>query len=397
MPKTSKLLILFFLVFLPLFAGAQEMQVVRTKDNPTILRSGPSEDYDRIAELPAGLKFETLGTQKNWTRVRLSNVLSGWIDSKSLQPVNGVISPSHPILQRVKIKKKKGNIRMEILESEPGAVIAEEWLHPLTLWLKFENSRSALSQIEFAPDDPIISHVSVWQEFDDVAVMKIDLKSFSGYQMIQKDPTHLVVKFKIGKKAGLRGWKICIDPGHGGKDTGAIGPAGLREKKVTLSIAKRLAALLESRGAQVILTRTADVELTDPDGPATDELEKRVEIAREHRVDLFISIHANARPTIAEARIARGSYVYYYQPGSFKLAEDVSVALEKQINEPKYGVIFRSLHVIRETDFPAILIETVFISNPITEARLANPAYRKKVARGIFKGILRFVNRDTPG
>lgn len=381
----NRFFILLFL-FLPLFVKAQEPQIVKTKDSPTILRSGPSEDFDRISELPPGLNLELLGTEKNWNKVRVSSVLSGWIDTKSVR--NTKAEPSHPILKYIKIKREKNDLRMEILESEPGVVLAEEWLHPLTLWLKFENSQSALSEIDYDPNDPVIRHLSIWQEFTDVAVMKIDLKEFHGYQMIQKDPEHLIVKFKIEKKEGLRGLKICLDPGHGGKDTGAIGPAGLQEKKVTLAIANSLAKLLESRGAEVIFTRTTDVDLTDPNGPETDELEKRVEIAREHDANLFISIHANARPTVAEGRISRGSYVYYYQPGSFALAKDVSIALEKEVSEPKYGVIFRSLHVVREPDFPAILVETVFISNPITEKKLALRGYRKKIALGIFNGIL---------
>jgi len=215
------------------------------------------------------------------------------------------------------------------------------------------------------------------------------LKGFYGYQFIQKDPEHLIVKFKLPQSnTSLKGWKICIDPGHGGKDTGAIGPTGLHEKQVTLSISKLLADLLEKRGAQVILTRTTDTDLTDPHSPPEVELEKRVDVAREHDANLFVSIHANARPTPIEGRTARGTYVYYYEPQSAALARDISNAVQAQIFEPKYSIVFRSFHVIREPDFPAVLIETVFISNPITEAKLERVGYQKKIAHGIFKGIV---------
>lgn len=374
-----------------MFVHAQIIPVAQTIDSPTTLRSGPSENFDRMAEMPKGLRLQVESTKNDWSKVRLSKLVSGWILAKSLKEVKPGALPSHPVLRSAKLKLEKQDLRMEISESEPGVVLAQEWLHPSVIWFKFQNTQSALFELDYDPEDPLISHVSVWQEFEDVVYMKIDLKAFYGYQMIQKDPEHLIIKFKLAPpKASLKGWKICLDPGHGGKDTGAIGPGGVKEKDVTLQISKFLAELLASKGAAVTFTRVKDEGLVDPEAPAVDELEKRVEAARNNDADLFVSIHCNARPTVREGRVARGSYVYYYEPQSFLLAQKVSTALEQQIAEPKYGVIFRSFHVIREPDFPSILVETAFISNPITEARLRTASYQKKIAQGIFKGILAY-------
>src|SRR5579871_1788326 len=128
----KRMKLIFALLLFPFVVHAQPAEFVQTNDSPTILRSGPGEDFDRIAELPKGLKFQLETQTKPWTKVRLSNLVSGWIDSKSLKPAS---SASHSILKYIKITKEKDCVRMEILESEPGAVLTEEWLHPQVLWL----------------------------------------------------------------------------------------------------------------------------------------------------------------------------------------------------------------------------------------------------------------------
>jgi len=102
------------------------------------------------------------------------------------------------------------------------------------------------------------------------------------------------VAASLSVPVGDRKVLIAIDPGHGGKDTGARGPGGLDEKTVTLEIAKRLAALIDQqKGMKALLTRTGDYYVP---------LEKRFEIAREHKADLFVSIHANSCPHHCDAR-----------------------------------------------------------------------------------------------
>lgn len=381
----------FLFCFLPLFSFSS---VVETHDSPTILRSCPSTDCDRIAEFPEGLRFAAAENQGEWTQAKLSSELSGWILTHQVKSRSSSFSPSQPVIKRIKIKREMETLRMEITESEPGAVIQEEWLHPPVLWLKFQNAISAIDEIDYAPHDPVIDHVSVWQETPDVVTVKIDLRGFYGYRMIQKDPNHLLVKFKLpSKQPANKRWIVCLDPGHGGKDTGAVGPAGLEEKNVTLSIAEKLGNLLRYRGYAVVFTRTADQSLSSPQASAVEELEERVNLARTRGADLFISIHCNAKPVISEARKARGTFVYYYQPQSYSLARAVSESLQKKLKEPEYGVIFRSLHVIRESDMPAVLVETLFISNPVEEMKLGKDRVQEAIARGIFQGIESYVHR----
>ena len=113
---------------------------------------------------------------------------------------------------------------------------------------------------------------------------------------------------------GIDGKRIVLDPGHGGSDTGAIGPTGVTEKSIALRIAKRLKVLLEAEGAEVILTRTEDTEVSPKKAKATDveELQARCDIANQNSADIFLSIHLDA----FSGPEAHGTTGYYYEMGS---------------------------------------------------------------------------------
>jgi len=227
--------------------------------------------------------------------------------------------------------------------------------------------------------------------------------------------------------------RVVLDPGHGGKDPGAIGPTGLREKEVNLDIARRLARRLRERGIEVVLTRTSDVFVP---------LAERSRIANRAQPDLFISIHADAAPrasasgattylvrenfrqagrgnvTLAErARLAaqevplnpahvgvtpRGrnlqralwqTMLAEYRRESRLLAEMVQRRLPRLTGQPDRGVREAGYAVLKWTYAPAVLIEVGFLSNPAWEARLRRPEYREQTARAIAEAVFDFDRR----
>ena len=187
---------------------------------------------------------------------------------------------------------------------------------------------------------------------------------------------------------GMRGRKIAIDPGHGGSDSGAIGPTGVMEKSVTLRVSRELKRLLEAEGAQVILTRTGDTETSSKGANATsvEELEARCEIANRADADIFLSIHADAftNPEV------KGTTVYHYTKGSEqskRLADSVRTALVDAIGTVDRGTQTSNFYVVKHTDMPAILVEISFISNPDEEKMMNSPEGIKKIAQGIADGI----------
>jgi N-acetylmuramoyl-L-alanine amidase len=222
---------------------------------------------------------------------------------------------------------------------------------------------------------------------------------------------------------GLKIGKIVIDPGHGGHDTGTIGPKGLEEKDLVLEVGRRLGKLLETRlGAEVIYTRKDDTFIP---------LETRTAIANQERADLFVSIHANS----SRDPDARGVETYYLNFTSSPEALEVAarenavseksiyelqdlvkkIALKEKIEESREfaGNVQQFLHsglaakspairnrgvkkapfiVLIGANMPSILAEISFVSNPTDERRLETSDYRQRIAESLYRGIAKYVN-----
>lgn len=208
---------------------------------------------------------------------------------------------------------------------------------------------------------------------------------------------------------------IVIDPGHGGRDPGAIGVTGVREKDVVLDAAMQLRQALESRGQyRVVLTRDADRYIP---------LDERVPLARQHNPDLFISIHADSAPnaeargvsvyTISERGEARAQNMASNWDIDFGDAPRTGVARDilldlyqrettnrsaqfAQAVIPRLGTVaplLRNTHrnagfaVLLAPDVPAVLIETGFLSNVADERRLADPRARQSMAEAMAQAV----------
>ena len=222
---------------------------------------------------------------------------------------------------------------------------------------------------------------------------------------------------------GLKIGKIVIDPGHGGHDTGTIGPNGLEEKDLVLDVSRRLGKLLQTRlGAEVIYTRKDDTFIP---------LETRTAIANQEAADLFVSVHANS----SHDRDARGVETYYLNftssPDALEVAARENAVSEKSIHELQDLVkkialkekieesqefaadVQRSLHsglaaknpgvrdrgvkkapfiVLIGANMPSILAEISFVSNPGDERRLETADYRQKIAESLYRGIAKYVS-----
>jgi N-acetylmuramoyl-L-alanine amidase len=185
----------------------------------------------------------------------------------------------------------------------------------------------------------------------------------------------------------LLGKIICLDAGHGGSDSGAIGPSGTLEKDNTLAITLLLRDLLESNGATVILTRDTDRNVSFPDASNSEDLAARVEIARDANADIFISIHNDS----FTSNTAMGTTTFHYGDSkSAKLANLVQKNLIAELGTKDHSTRFASLYVIRYTKMTAIQIEVAFISNPEEEVLLSSTDGRSKIAESIFQGIVNY-------
>jgi N-acetylmuramoyl-L-alanine amidase len=227
----------------------------------------------------------------------------------------------------------------------------------------------------------------------------------------------------LTRALGLKIGRIVIDAGHGGHDTGTIGPTGLMEKDLCLDVALRLGKIISSKlpGAEIVYTRSDDTFIP---------LEERTHIANEAKADLFISIHANSSPDHG----ARGVETYYLNlrgsaeamevaarenavsqenihdlqdvvrqiartekiDESKELAEDIQDSLAKRMQKTAKPVKNRGVRkapfvVLIGADMPSILTEISFLSNPSDEQLLKKPEHRQHVAEGLYTGVSEYL------
>ena len=179
-------------------------------------------------------------------------------------------------------------------------------------------------------------------------------------------------------------YKVVIDPGHGGPDPGAVGIGGLRETDVVLDVCLQVAQLLQARGVQVLMTRTTEVDV---------DLPPRVALANSSRADAFVSVHANAlsryRPDV------NGIESFYFQEAG-RPSRNLATALQQQMlsispGSPDRGVKPARFFVIRRTVMPSTLVEMGFVTGALDAPRLADAAYRRRMALALATGILNFL------
>jgi len=221
--------------------------------------------------------------------------------------------------------------------------------------------------------------------------------------------------------------RIVVDAGHGGRDPGAIGPRRVREKDVTLAIARLLAKRLRASGFEVVLTRKDDRYLA---------LEERTAIANTSGGDLFVSIHANAHPrrnrsgvetyflNVADDRYAarlaaRENGVELSDRGDgdvSRILTDLDAKASADSSRRLAGIVQRELtagvrsrvgevrdlgvksalfYVLLGARMPAVLVETAFISNRVEERRLASTRYQEEVAAGIARAVTAFARSEA--
>jgi len=316
---------------------------------------------------------------------------------------------------------------------------------PRRLYINLDNCRvSAGMQKKISVRDGLLLRVRSAQYKPMVGRVVLDTQSLSNYKIFSlHKPFRIVIDVK-GRAAGrgkLQGKSICVpnnptlaqqlglgikriilDPGHGGKDPGAIGIGGLREKDVVLKVARKLARkLTRTLGCQVILTRNSDVFIP---------LEERTAIANTKEGDLFVSIHANSAPSSR----ARGIEVYYLDLTSNKrdmqLAASENASSAKNISDLQkilsslmknskkeesarlarivnknllydmrrkysgirsHGVKSAPFIVLIGAQMPSILVEISFVSNPVDARRLRRDKYLNALADGLADGIVKYV------
>jgi N-acetylmuramoyl-L-alanine amidase len=250
-------------------------------------------------------------------------------------------------------------------------------VNPSTITVDVFGATSNTNWITQMSSSNEIANVTYLQLEEDIFRINIQLKNQQhwGHRIYYNGNT-LVIKVKRQPKSLLlKDLVIAVDAGHGGTNKGAFGLTGVAEKEMTLAISRELQLALEAEGATVLTTRLKDTTYDNHD---------RYTYYQEKNPDLLLSIHLNSS---ADPVTTSGVSTYYKHIGYRSLTQTV---LQRMLNMgvTEYGNVGNFNFLLNGfTEFPNVLVETLFISNPEDEMNVLTPAYRKQMAEAIVQGI----------
>ncbi|MEH2407425.1 N-acetylmuramoyl-L-alanine amidase [Nostoc sp.] len=354
-----------------------ELPVAEVTADAGVARTGPNTDYSRLTPLPKGTRATVTGREGEWLRLDYG----AWINSHETRILPGAIPPQ-TIIRSVGYRQLPGATEIVFPLQIPVPVSVQQSQQAIALTLYNTTAQTDIIRLD---DDPLISGLDWQQEAPGQVKYTFNLKKAQqwGYKL-RYDGTTLVLALhhppKIGntRRKPLANFKIVLDPGHGGKETGASGPTGYLEKDVNLVVSKLLRDELVKRGATVVMTREDDRELS--------LVERQAIISREEPV-IAISIHHNSLPDDGDAEKIKGFAAFWYQPQAHNLAIFLQNYVVKKLGRPSYGVFWDNLALTRPTAAPSVLLELGFMSNPDEFEQVVNPEEQKKIANAIAQGI----------
>lgn len=265
-------------------------------------------------------------------------------------------------------------------------------------------------QLIFNIEDAQINNISRQEKLDGNIAKKVFLQekkdTVQGKIYLQEEVNNNYKIYSLGKKgiaidifnsvvntpvasdvalSNVKNKIITIDPGHGGSDSGAVGPNGYTEKEGAFAISQKVASILNQSGAKVVMTRDSDVDVYGPNASARNELQARVDVGNNANSDIFVSIHCNAFVNPA----ANGTQTFYY--GSSYQGQRLAQSIQEKMIEANglrdRGISTCNFYVVKHSYMPAVLIETAFITNYDEEALLSDDEWQTTMAKAIAEGI----------
>ena len=336
------------------------------------------------------------------------------------------------VLNNIRYRPDQDSLRIVLELSAPAAFTDRYLRNPDRFYIDLDHTSAANSIAPIETGDGIVKLIRSGQHDKETVRVVIELDSAVDYKVFPlTSPDRVVIDIFKKTPAARRPdvsvlRTIVIDPGHGGKDPGAIGKQGLMEKEIVLDVGLRLRRLIKEKlGVHVIMTREEDIFIP---------LEERTAIANAKDADLFISIHTNS----SRKKEAKGVETYLLgratdkgamdaalrensaprnksmddlqfiltdlmttarKDESLRLAHYVQTNLMEKL-EPRYksvdhGVKQAPFYVLVNAKMPSILAEISFISNPEEERLLAGGGYRQVIAEAIFEGIKKYVQSTS--
>jgi N-acetylmuramoyl-L-alanine amidase len=355
-------------------------------EETVVARSAPGQAYTWF--LPQGVKVWIDGKKGQWYRTQLADGHEAWIPEETFRFLPQGTQVPRGIVRVIRTEHLEDRVRVYIPLGERVPFHIRQRTNPSSLVVTLYGVWSDTDWIPQDFSDSIIQDVRWNQGSSDVYTVEILLNQSQqwGYDHRYNGSTleiDIKRKPKI-KRSVFKDISICLDPGHH-PDAGAVGPSGLEEREVNFAVAMELKRILEKKGALVVMTREREEGI---------DLRARPRLAAAMNADILISIHFNALPDGVNPWKHNGSSTYYYNPMSNRLARLIHEEVLKELGLPDFGVYYADLALCRPTQMPAVLTEEAFMMIPEQEMLLAQPFFRKKCARAIFKGLEKFLKEN---
>lgn len=315
------------------------------------VRSTGSLSGKIVGTVSKGQAFEILAEENNWAKIKLKNGQLGWVASWYLSKEQSSTTTKVDVEQNstVTILYNGTNIRKSATTNS-----------------------SVISRANAGETFTVLSVQNDWYEIQ----LKNGSKGFVAGWLVTVSGASQQIE-RPGAEQYLKNKVIVIDPGHGGRDTGATGMKGSYEKNLTLKTAQLLYDKLKTAGANVVMTRNTDSYLS---------LSSRVGMSHTHAADAFVSIHFDS---ILDSSV-RGMTSYYYHNYQQSLATTVGKEVASFTKLKDRGVRYGDYHVLRENKRASVLLELGYLSNSAEETLVNSESYQANAATGIYQGLAKY-------
>jgi N-acetylmuramoyl-L-alanine amidase len=366
------------------------LEVAEVVVNSAVARTGPNSNYSRVTPLPKGTKATVVGRQDGDNNGKLASFVhldyGGWLIATDLKTTSGATVAPKSLLSAVRSQNRDGRteLRFPLEVAVPISIEQQEKSLKLTLY----NTTAQTDAVKIG-SDPVIDRVDWKARPPSQVEYTFTFKSGQqwGYKYHYEGNTLVLAlrhppKLNRSSTKPLTGTRILIDPGHGGTDSGAVGPNGYAEKEATLFAAKLLGNELVAKGAQVYLSRESDL---------TVSLDDRQTLVEKLEPTVSLSIHYNSLPDGADPIKSKGFSTYWYHSQAQGLANFLHTYVVQYGSRPRYGVTWDNLALARPAAAPAVLLELGFMSNPDEFEWITNPEAQQQMSKVLANGITQWL------
>lgn len=315
------------------------------------VRSTGSLSGKIVGTVSKGQVFDILAEENNWAKIKLKNGQLGWVASWYLSK-----------------EQSSTTTKVDVEENSTVTIL----YNGTNIRKSATTNSSVISRANAGEAFTVFSVQNDWYEIQ----LKNGSKGFVAGWLVTASGASQQIE-RPGAEQYLKNKVIVIDPGHGGRDTGATGIKGSYEKNLTLKTAQLLYDKLKTEGANVVMTRNTDSYLS---------LSSRVGMSHTYAADAFISIHYDS---ILDSSV-RGMTSYYYHNYQQRLATAVGKEVASFTKLKDRGVRYGDYHVLRENKRASVLLELGYLSNSAEETLVNSESYQANAATGIYQGLAKY-------